>query len=439
LVDAANEDSLKPFVAALSNEPLARNDICRALGEEFYVWDAFVAGDARVLLNPLVLDEDTHALARRAAEAVGAATYAVAERAVVDAELRRGFRLHPDTEALAEASCLGCDDEGLARVDLLWARHGDFVACEINADCPGGHNETEALPRLLRRSGARAHDSDLVHELGGLTDPTDVVPDLVARMLAMSGGTGSPNGAIALTYATAYAEDLQICAYLERALERAGARVLRVPITALRAGQDGRIMARGAPISVLYRYFPTEYLAGARNLTHLLRAVADGKLKTISSFSHIYAQSKHALSLLDAVPQPVRARATPHIAETFAFQEVPVRDLFRNRGDWVVKRALGRVGDEVFVGSLHSKEEWSHILHDVEELVTRKREAWIAQRFVDQGFVSTPWGPRLVTLGAYLRNGVFKGYFARLSDVSHVSHESVVVPVLVQARARVAA
>ena len=36
------------------------------------------------------------------------------------------------------------------------------------------------------------------------------------------------------------------------------------------------------------------------------------------------------------------------------------------------------------------------------------------------------------TLGAYLLDGVFAGYFARLSPESHVSHEALVVPVFVE-------
>jgi hypothetical protein len=36
-----------------------------------------------------------------------------------------------------------------------------------------------------------------------------------------------------------------------------------------------------------------------------------------------------------------------------------------------------------------------------------------------------------VTLGAYVLDGKFAGYFTRLSQKSHVSHDAIVVPVLV--------
>jgi hypothetical protein len=98
----------------------------------------------------------------------------------------------------------------------------------------------------------------------------------------------------------------------------------------------------------------------------------------------------------------------------------------------VVKRALGRVGDEVFVGEVCEAQEWETALQEV----GRRRSAgerWIAQRFVRQAAVPTPWGRMLVTLGAYVLDGRFVGYFARVTAISHVSHDAMCVPVFVEA------
>ena len=45
----------------------------------------------------------------------------------------------------------------------------------------------------------------------------------------------------------------------------------------------------------------------------------------------------------------------------------------------------------------------------------------------------TPWGPRFLTLGAYLLDGNFVGYFARVTPASHVSHDALVLPTFVEA------
>jgi hypothetical protein len=89
---------------------------------------------------------------------------------------------------------------------------------------------------------------------------------------------------------------------------------------------------------------------------------------------------------------------------------------------------MGRVGDEVFVGQLFRDDDWEPLVDRVRELAS-SGERWIAQRFVRQRPVPTPWGDRLVTLGAYVEGGRFAGYFARVTAQSHVSHDALCVPV----------
>lgn len=402
-------------VRSVARDPMQDARIVRALGEEFLVWDAFVSGYPRVGLTPLVLAPETHRDAVRAAEAVAKAAHEAGEAALCDEREAARYGLHPEMRALARASWEAGDTRGLCRVDLLFREDGTFQACEVNADCPGGHNETVALPRLARRVGVT-----------GLHDPTIMMDALVDELLTLAGGPGCPRGAIVLTYATAYAEDLQVCAFLERALRARQARVVRAPITALkpRAGDDGSrgLQLRGVDVAVLYRYFPLEYMEGLRTVPAFVSAVRAGTLRTLSSFSHIYAQSKASLVHM--------CERTSLVPGTYPLQFPETRDLVQNRGEWVVKRALGRVGDEVFVGPLHSKAEWAEVVRDATARAARG-ETWLAQRFVHQRTVPTPHGPRFVTLGAYVQNGAFTGYFARLTEVSHATHDALVVPVFV--------
>ena len=51
-----------------------------------------------------------------------------------------------------------------------------------------------------------------------------------------------------------------------------------------------------------------------------------------------------------------------------------------------------------------------------------KGEAWIAQRFVAQRPVPTPWGERLVTLGAYIADGHFAGQPVATGYHETISH-----------------
>ncbi|HVH42368.1 MAG TPA: glutathionylspermidine synthase family protein [Labilithrix sp.] len=406
-------------------EPLGLPALERELVHEWLVWDAWIGGRRRVDLHPIVLTAATHREAVTVAQRAWALVSAAALRASSDAAERTHYRLHPDIERLAAAARSGGDLGIVARVDLLLREDGRFVACEVNADCPGGYNEAVALPRLARAAGLRRKHN-----------PTDIAGRLADHLVERSGGPGSPRGIIALAYATAYAEDLQVCALLERLVTQRGGRAVRVPPTALAPSALGAgVTFRGERVSVLYRFYPLEWMAGQRNVDALARATAAGQLTSMSSFACIHAQSKVAMARA-FVHDPVGAAEV--FPETALFADVGGDRLVSERREWVVKRDLSRVGDHVFVGALATAEAFREIVAEIadtesaeEEEARGERRSWVAQRFVPQATLSTPWGPRLVTLGVYLLDGAFCGYFARLTPTSHCSHDALVLPVFV--------
>lgn len=398
-------------------DPLSNPVFFQQLSQRYLIFDAFVAGQRRVDLHPLLLSPELHRAAVVAAESVARLITRVAERAHDDAAERARYGLHPEVLALAAASRAAGDTASLARVDLLLDEDGGWRACEINADCPGGHNEALALPRLAQDAGFWE----------GI-DPTRVVDALTERLAQLAAG-----GTVALLYATAYAEDLQVCALIRRALAQRGVRAVLAPPTAPRL-RRGKLCVGSEPVTALYRFFPTEYMEGQANLGDLITAVRSGVVRTLSSFSQIFPQSKlafaRAFSQRDQLSAEEQQSLDRHLPRTLDLAEVAEDELLQDRAGWVVKRALGRVGDEVFVGELVAQESWPFLL---KELYQRRAagEVWIAQRFVRQRPVPTPDEPRLLTLGAYLLDGAFVGYFARLSAESHVSHDTLCVPVFV--------
>jgi hypothetical protein len=410
---------LPEVLPAGAADPLREPSLARELAQRYFVWDAFVGGQRRVDVHPLLLPAEMHDAAVRAAEGVVRVVGRVASRAHADASERARYGFDPETLRLAGASHAAGDRASLMRVDLLLDESGTWRACEINADCPGGHNETLALPRLARASGFSAGH-----------DPTHVVARLVDQLRRLADG-----GAVGIVHATAYAEDLQVCALVARELERAGTRAILAPPTAphLRAGE---VCVRGEPVRALYRYFPTEWMTGQRNIDGLARAIEAGSLRTLTSFAHIFTQSKFAFAR--AWDRLGRGQLTAedgdivrlHTPETYDLLDVDRAAVCADRTGWVLKRAMGRVGDEVFVGELSEGEDWARI---VAEATSRamQGERWIVQRFVRQTHVPTPWGDRLVTLGAYVADGRFAGYFARITARSHVSHDALCVPVFV--------
>jgi glutathionylspermidine synthase len=365
-----------------------------------------------------------HEAAARAAESVGATLGRVTARAHVDPAERARYGLSADSMRLAAASHEAGDDASLMRVDLLLSEDGVWRACEINADCPGGHNESAGLPRLAREAGFRDGD-----------DPTHMLESLADRLTALAELPGEPSGVVALVYATAYAEDLQVCAIVQRILQRRGTRAILVSPMAPRF-DTGELRVGAEVVRVLYRYFPTEYMDGNPNVDGICHAVRTGRVRTLSSFAHMYTQSKYSFARAwaheHALAAEDRAVLREHVPASYDMATVSRERLVAERADWVLKRAYGRVGDEVFVGALHDDDDWVTTVDAVVGL-REAGESWIAQRFVRQRPVPTPWGDRFVTLGAYVLDGRFVGYFTRITPESHVSHGALCVPVFTEA------
>ncbi|HLK41392.1 MAG TPA: glutathionylspermidine synthase family protein [Polyangiaceae bacterium] len=404
-------------IVAVPADPLCDASCVRDLAQRFFLWDVYVGGHRRVEASPLVLSPEMHEQAARVAEGVVRAVGGAAARAHADERERAHYRFDADTIRLAAASHAAGDDASLMRVDLLLDRTGRWRACEINADCPGGHNETVGLPRLARAAG-----------FGGGRDPSVVVEGLVARLEAMAGG-----GTVGIIYATGYAEDLQVCALVARTLAARGTRSILAPPTAPSLRGDD-LFLRGQRVLALYRYFPIEWMSGQRNIDAIARAVERGRVQSLTSFAHAFTQSKVAFARCWETSRDGDV-VREWLPETHAVEDVDRALLVSRRADWVVKRAMGRVGDEVFVGPLFEHDgEWDAVVEQVRARAARG-EAWIAQRFVPQRPVATPWGPRLVTLGVYVLDGRFAGYFARVTPRSHVSHEALCVPVFTRSAA----
>ncbi len=405
-------------VAPLAHrDPLAHPELALELQQKWMVWDACCGGQRRVDLHPIVLSAEAHAKAIRTAERAAQLVWRAGDRAAANPVERARYRYHPDTERLAAAARAGGDVGSCVRVDLLLRSDGEFMACEVNADCPGGHNETLALPRLARAAGLR-----------GLYDPTNVAPRLVDKLIALSGGPGSPRGVIGLVFATAYAEDLQICALLQRMIKDRGGRAVRMPPTAMVEDARGQLVHRGEKVAVIYRFYPTEYMEEQKNIEAIARATERGELAAMSSFAQIHAQSKLAMARAWA-HEPENARGV--FPETVALADVHPALVAAEREQWVVKRDLSRVGDHVLVGTLFDDEEFGYVLEEVAE-AEREGDVWIAQRFVPQRSLATPWGPRMLTLGVYLLDGAFAGYFARVSPTSLCDGAALVLPVFVE-------
>ena len=156
----------------------------------------------------------------------------------------------------------------------------------------------------------------------------------------------------------------------------------------------------------------------------------------------MYAQSKlafaRAWALRDGLGEAHRAALERYVPETLDLADLPAERLLEEREGWVLKRALGRVGDQVFVGMLTSQAYWKGL---VEELAALRAPA-VGSAGVSgrRGSPSASCGsgpspPRSATASSRwaptCSTAASPGTSPASRRVSHVSHDALCVPVFV--------
>lgn len=250
----------------------------------------------------------------------------------------------------------------LARFDFHPTADGWRIT-EVNSDVPGGLNEASGFSRLMAESFPDA------------TLPGDPAAAYAAALLAA--GCGSR---IALVHATAFSDDHQVMRYLARELAARGARTALISPAQLR-WVEGLAQVVGVPwtepADILVRFFPGEWLPELPAATGWSHWFAGGRTPASNPAAALLTQSKRFPLVWDALRTPL---PTWHalLPETRDPREVGWRD-----GDeWVVKPALGRVGDGVGIAGVTAPGDLKKIVHSVRW----HPRHWVAQR----RFAATP-------------------------------------------------
>ena len=265
---------------------------------------------------------------------------------------------------------------------------------EANTDVPGGLNEASGLPAIVAPHVPGTQSAGDV--AGGYAD---------ALLSPFARGVH-----VALVHATAYADDRQVMTYLARRLEERGARVSLVSPAHLR-WRDGRASLETAwtsgPVDAVARFYPSEWmddLPGACGWP----AFFEGTRTPVSNPSTaLLTQSKRFPLTWDRLSTRMGSWRM-FLPETHDPRDVR----WQNSDEWVLKPALGRVGEDVGIAGVTPAEEWMRITRDV----TRNPSHWVAQR----RFAATPLhvGATVCypSIGVYTVNTRVVGAYGRIAD-----------------------
>ena len=357
-------------------------------------WDPQV-GDVNTIADaPIVLTQCEWHVLVEAAEAL-AAEVAVAER-----ELRNLPELHemlglPATirRLLRRPNMVPESGTRFIRFDFHLTTDGWRIS-EANTDVPGGLNEASGLPVIVAPHVPQTMPAGDV--AGGYAD----------ALLAACGGGAH----VALVHATAYADDRQVMTYLAQRLEERGARVSLVSPAHLR-WRGGHALLETAwtsgPVDAVARFYPAEWMDNLPRVSGWESFFQGPRTPVSNPATALLTQSKRFPLTWDRLQTPL-----PHWRTLLPETRDPREVRWENCDEWVLKPALGRVGEDVGIAGVTAAADWKRIARDVR----RHPSHWVAQR----RFVATPLyvggEARYPGIGVYTVNARVVGAYGRIAD-----------------------
>jgi glutathionylspermidine synthase len=296
----------------------------------------------------------------------------------------------------------------LVRFDFHFTTEGWRIS-EANSDVPGGLNEAAGLPRLL---------PSVAPGLPPAGDPAAAYAEALHR-------EAGPNGVVALVHATGYSDDRQVMVFLARELESRSLATRLVSPEHV-TFRDGRAFVRSewanGPVDLLVRFFPAEWLPNLASREQWLPWFAGGRTPASNPATGLLVQTKRFPLVWDDLETDLSGwRAL--LPETRDPRDVGGDALDR----WVLKPALGRVGEGIGIAGTTPPREWRTILREVR----RRPEEWVAQRRFE--IVSTRVGESDVhpCIGVYTIDGRAAGAYGRVAAGPLVDHRARDAAVLV--------
>jgi glutathionylspermidine synthase len=374
-------------------------------------WDPQVGDHCAISRHPLVITRAAWDEVVSLAEALARETVAAETEIVHRPDLQERLRLpRAIRQVLKRAPSAGASRGALRliRFDFHYTSDGWRIS-EANCDVPGGLNEASGLPLLFapHYSGAAP------------------VGDPVARYVESLAALAGPAGTVAFVHATAYSDDQQMMSFVARRLEAAGLSAhLASPSHIRWRGRTAHLEAewwRG-PLDLIVRFFPAEWLSGLPNDSQWAHFFVGADTPLSNPATALVTQTKRFPLIWDALRTPLPTwRAL--LPETRDPRDAPWTHA---SDEWIVKPALGRVGEDIGMRDVVQAKDMRRIARSVRWWPS----AWVAQRRFQLIPTEVAGVPVFPCLGVYTLDARVVGAYARLARLPLVDSRAADAAVL---------
>jgi len=356
-------------------------------------WDPQVLDTAALYPAPVLIETSAWQELESLAESLAEETIQ-AERAIMaDPTIIKSLGLpHAYVKALSKVRWVRSALR-IMRFDFHWTRQG-WRLSEVNSDVPGGIIESCGFTSLM-------------HErYPGLAPTGSVVERLYSEICRIQERRG---GIVVFVCATGYSDDVQVMTYLSRAFQARGLECAVASPEHIEWKPDGAVFNMGSMserASLIYRFFPAEWLPNLPTRCSWPRYLSSDTTLLCNPATALVTQSKRFPLVWDSLKLsvPTWRQLLPKVVapETLPFEQ---------RFKWVLKPALGRVGEGLYVPGVTPPEQAARIRGSVR----RYARYWAAQEPFAILPLEESQGLLYPCIGVFTVNGRSAGTYARLS------------------------
>jgi glutathionylspermidine synthase len=390
----------------------ARREVRSRMAFGFGKWDAQY-GDTSVLAEfCLVLGTAAWRTLSALAEKLAAEALAAEAEIVSRPELFAALGLPRKVRSALRTNGRTSNWARFMRFDFHLTDEGWRIS-EVNSDVPGGFLESGPFSSLMAESSPAAQATG---------DPGRALADAIASSDDVTH--------VGLVHATAYSDDRQVMAHLRKLLEERGLVPHLIAPNQIdwRDGRAHMIAAwRDGPLDALVRFFPAEWLVSLPHRCGWEHYFGRSATRQANPATALLTQSKRFPLVWDrlATPLPTWRSFLPETRDP------------RNRAErsWVLKPALGRVGQGVSIAGVTSEPQRAH----AEASARLFPRSWAAQRrfrAVPVTAAGHDWYP---CLGVFVVNGRVAGAYGRVATSPLIGAGARDIAVLVEREAPVRA
>jgi glutathionylspermidine synthase len=404
IASALHAGSNLPFDAWLSLQRRAIFDFCK--------WDIQSEDHSVLAPFPLLLECETASYLNRTAEALAREALAAESEILRSPNLieRLGLPLALKNILQAHAGNMGSkQDVRVMRFDFHPTPAGWRIS-EVNADVPGGFIEASGWNTLFAKN------------CSGTSAPP-ATSEIYARAIREAAG---PNGLVAFVHATAYSDDRQVMQFLARRFAGYGMRTCLLSPIHLR-WKDGyseisASFASGRPDAIV-RFFPAEWLPNLATGERWKPYFQPSQTPLSNPGSSIILQSKRFSLIWDELRTDLSVWREL-LPETYELSEIGTSV----DESWVLKPALGRVGEGVGIRGITPADNFQKIVREA----NRRPHTWVAQERFSILPLRADSGEKYPCIGVFTIGGKAAGFYGRISDSPIITQDAQDAAVLVK-------